>query len=50
MERIEVAIAERNREDARSVKEEKQALAAKSGFTMAELFGAVKGKRGLAQV
>ena len=37
--RIEVAIVERKAEEARDVKEKMQALAEKSGFSLAELFG-----------
>ena len=40
--RIEVAIVERKATEAREVKEKLQALAEKSGFSLAELFG---GKR-----
>lgn len=49
--RIEVAIVERKTSEAREVKEKLQALAEKSGFSLAELFGGKRGgKRGTAAV
>jgi DNA-binding protein H-NS len=49
--RIEVAIVERKGEEARDVKEKMQALAEKSGFSLAELFGSKRdGKRGPAAI
>lgn len=49
--RIEAAIVERKAEDVRDVKEKLQALAEKSGFSLAELFGSKRGgKRGPAAI
>ena len=48
--RIEVAIVERKATEAREVKEKLQALAEKSGFSLAELFGGRRGKRGPAAI
>jgi DNA-binding protein H-NS len=48
--RIAAAIVERKAEEARDVKEKMQALAAKSGFSLAELFGGRRGKRGPAAI
>jgi len=48
--RIETAIVARKAADAVEVKEKMQALAEKSGFSLAELFGARRGKRGPAAI
>ena len=49
--RIEAAIVERKAEEAREVKQKMQALAQKSGFSLAELFGGKRGgKRGPAAI
>lgn len=49
--RVEAAIVERKSADAREVKQKLQAMAAKSGFSMDELFGGKRGgKRGPAMV
>ena len=49
--RVEVALVERKAEEARDVKEKMQALAEKSGFSLAELFGGKRGgKRGPAAI
>lgn len=49
--RIEAAIVERKAMEAREVKEKLQALAEKSGFSLAELFGSKRGgKRGPAAI
>jgi DNA-binding protein H-NS len=46
-ERVEIALGERKAEEARQVKEKMQQLAANSGFSLNELFGAGRGgKRG----
>jgi DNA-binding protein H-NS len=44
--KIEAAIVERRATEAREVKEQMQAMAEKSGFSLAELFGGKRGKRG----
>ena len=49
-QRVEAALVERKAEEARDVKEKMHALAEKSGFSLAELFGARRGKRGPAAI
>jgi DNA-binding protein H-NS len=44
--KIEAAIVERRATEAREVKDQLQAMAEKSGFSLAELFGGKRGKRG----
>ena len=48
--RVEAALVERKAEEARDVKEKLQALAEKSGFSLAVLFGSKRGKRGPAAI
>jgi DNA-binding protein H-NS len=49
-QRVEAALVERKAEEARDVKEKMQALAEKAGFSLAELFGTRRGKRGPAAI
>ena len=50
-QRVEVAIGERKAMEARELKEQMQALAQKSGFSLNELFGTKRGgKRGPAPI
>ena len=48
-ERVDIAIAERRAEEARSVKEQLEALAQESGFNLSELVGGKKqrGRKGV---